>query len=89
MEAEVVEALRLMKASAEAHEQTHKKPEDPEPPFCSATRADLVATLMYELGLDIEDIGFIASAYLDLIVEMEPDAEREPQSDEWPDKIGE
>lgn len=90
MEAEVVEALRMMRTSAEAHEQSHKDPKDTEPPFCIATRADLVATLMIELGLDIEDLGFIASSFLDLKAELECDCEgnEEPQTEEWPDKIG-
>ena len=71
MDAEVVEALRLMTASAKVHEQAHQAPEDEEPPFCSETRAQLVATLMYELELGVEDLGFVASAFLDLVPEQQ------------------
>lgn len=88
MEAEVVEALRLMRLSAEAHEQAHKEP-DQDSPFCIDTRTHLVAALMIELGLDIEDIGFIASAYLEIQCDMEaPETEEPPAEEEWPGTIG-
>lgn len=57
-------AILEIEACAVAHE---KESNTPEP--CIGNRCYLVAMLMFHLGLDVKDLGFIASDFMDLILD--------------------
>lgn len=83
MEITVDDAVAAIIAAAEKHETEH--PDVPgEPPFCPHTRAAHVAHLMLNLGLSLEDIGLVATHFMDGLL-----AEQDIGDDnsEWSDVV--
>ena len=80
--ADLAKALKIFSTAAREHEQEHACEE--QETFCTDSRANLVAMLMVELNLQIENIGMIASHFLDIAADWE---EPTKEVEEWPKVI--
>jgi hypothetical protein len=83
----IFSAIEVLDTAAQAHEVRNSEE------FDTDNRAIIVAMVMQNLGLDLEDIGQVAEHLVNLGTALEDDEicddckETENQIEEWPDQI--